>query len=100
MIDGINGEKEQTPMGFTLFQNYPNPFNPVTLIDYSVSKTGFITIKIFDILGRYITTLVNGERNPGKYAIKFNASQLTSGIYFCKMQAGSFEQTKKLILMK
>ena len=85
---------------FYLNQNYPNPFNPTTSIDYYVPKTSFITIKLFDILGRYITTLVNEVKKPGNYTIEFNARQLTSGIYFYKMQSSDFEQTKKLVLIK
>ena len=88
------------PVDFELNQNYPNPFNPTTSINYSVSKTSFVTIKLFNFLGQFITILVNEEKKPGNYTLKFNASRLTSGIYFCKMQAGSFEQTKKLALIK
>ena len=85
---------------FSLSQNYPNPFNPSTTIEYSIPKTLFVVLKIYDILGREITTLVKQEEKSGNYKVKFNGSQYNSGIYFYKLQAGSFSQTKKLILVK
>jgi len=83
-----------------LFQNYPNPFNPETKINYNVSKSGFVTIKVYDLLGREVTTLVNENKPAGNYSIKFDGSKLVSGIYFYRMKAGDFVQTKKLILLK
>lgn len=83
-----------------LFQNFPNPFNPTTTIKFSVQKSQFVTLKVIDILGREITTLVNEEKAPGTYRVKFDGSNLTSGIYFYHIQMGSFSKTKKLILIK
>lgn len=87
---------------FELFQNYPNPFNPVTIIRYSVKEKGFITLKIFDVLGREIAALVNEEKNKGKYEIEFDAGKygLCSGIYFYQMKSGSYTSIKKMILLK
>ena len=87
---------------FKLQQNYPNPFNPSTTINYQVPKLGLVTIKIFDVLGREIKTLVNEVKSAGSYSVKLTADdlQLTSGIYFYNMQAGSFSNTKKFILLK
>ena len=85
---------------FALLQNYPNPFNPSTTIQYRVSSNQFVHLKVYDVLGREVTTLVNEEKSAGNFEIIFDASQLSSGIYFYKMQAGSFVETKKMILIK
>jgi hypothetical protein len=88
------------PSEFQLFQNYPNPFNNITKIVYLVSTNTFVTLKIFDILGREVATLVNGEKNQGEYVINFNGSQLSSGVYIYRLQAGSYTDSKKMILLK
>lgn len=88
------------PRVFKVNQNYPNPFNPSTTINYSVSKTGLVIIKVYDVLGKEIETLVNGEKSVGNYSIKFDGSKFPSGIYFYRMQAGEFVETKKLTLLK
>lgn len=88
------------PLVFNLDQNYPNPFNPSTTIKYSVPVTEHVTIKVFDILGNEVTTLVNEQKEAATYEITFDASQLSSGVYFYKINAGSFSDTKKLMLMK
>jgi len=94
-------EQGQESQGeYKLDQNYPNPFNPTTTIDYSIPKSCHVTIKVYDVLGREVNTLLNTERPAGSYNIKFNISQLASGIYLYRMQAGDFVQTQKLILMK
>jgi hypothetical protein len=91
---------------FSLFQNYPNPFNPETTISYSIPKSEHVTLKVFDVLGREVATLVDEYKQPGNYKTTFNAGHLersremTSGIYFYRLQAGSYYETKKLILMK
>ena len=85
---------------FRLNQNYPNPFNPTTTIIYSLSKTAFVTLKIFDGLGREVTTLVSENKLPGMYETKFDGTKLSSGVYFYKLTAGNFVDTKKLILIK
>jgi uncharacterized delta-60 repeat protein len=88
------------PKTYALYQNYPNPFNPTTILTYSIPKSSFVTIKVYDVIGREVAALVNEEKPAGDYSITFNASNLASGIYFYKMQAGRFEKTKKLILLK
>ena len=83
-----------------LFQNYPNPFNPSTTIKYQIPKLNFVTLKIYDVLGNEITTLVNEKKPIGNYEIEFNAPELPSGIYFYSLQAGNYVDTKKMILLK
>ncbi len=85
---------------FELSQNYPNPFNPTTIINYSVPTSSLVTIKVYDVLGREIAKLVNEQKTAGTYSVQFNGSALSSGVYFYRMQAGDFVQTKKLLLMK
>lgn len=85
---------------FKLEQNYPNPFNPKTKISFQIPSSGFVTLKIYNIVGQEVKTLINKEMQKGRYDIDFNASQLSSGIYFYRIQAGGFIDTKKLILMK
>jgi hypothetical protein len=85
---------------YKLTQNYPNPFNPTTTISYSLTNNSLVQLKIFNILGQEVATLVNEEKPIGKYEINFNASNLSSGVYFYKIQTGDFVQTKKMILLK
>ena len=85
---------------FKLYQNYPNPFNPNTVISYQLPVISHVKLGIYDILGRKIVTLVNEEKQPGNYEVEFNASKLASGIYFYKITAGNFSETKKLVLLK
>ncbi|MHB8853243.1 MAG: T9SS type A sorting domain-containing protein [Ignavibacteriaceae bacterium] len=100
MITGVKEEQNNLPSNFALEQNYPNPFNPTTTINYSVSKTSMVTIKVYDILGNEVASLMNEEKPAGRYSVNFTASKLASGVYFYRMQAGSFVETKKLILLK
>ncbi|MFZ1520273.1 MAG: T9SS type A sorting domain-containing protein [Ignavibacteriaceae bacterium] len=88
------------PARFSLEQNYPNPFNPSTSIQYAIASKQFVQLKVFDILGKEITTLVNEEKSAGNHKIEFNASNLSSGIYYYKITAGEFVQTRKMILLK
>ncbi len=85
---------------FQLSQNYPNPFNPSTKIGFTISDVGFVKLKVYDVLGNEIITLVNKEMEPGKYSINFDGSNLPSGIYFYKLAAGNFVQVKKMMLVK
>lgn len=89
-----------TPGTFSLEQNYPNPFNPSTTIRFSVPVSGLVSLKVFDILGKEIATLINGEQKTGHYEVAFDASRLSSGLYFYQLKSGSFTQTKKMLLMK
>jgi hypothetical protein len=88
------------PKEFTLSQNYPNPFNPTTKINYALPKTGLVTMKIYDVTGREIHTLVNDVKQAGNYSVDFNGSSLSSGVYFYKIQSGDFVMTKRMVLIK
>jgi len=85
---------------FNLFQNYPNPFNPSTKISYSLPKESFVTLKVYDVLGNEIAILVNEKKSVGNYEVNFDATKLSSGIYYYKLTAGNFSQVKKMILIK
>jgi photosystem II stability/assembly factor-like uncharacterized protein len=93
-------KNETTASEYSLSQNYPNPFNPVTKINYSVPKQSLVTMKILDILGREVATLVNESMKPGYYSVDFNGSNLASGVYFYRMEAGTFVNVKRLLLIK
>jgi len=97
-------ETPNTPATYSLSQNYPNPFNPSTVISYQLPVSGVVSLKIYDILGREVSTLVNEEKPAGRYEVNFpatgGASSLASGVYFYQIKAGSFVQTKKMILLK
>ena len=101
LITGVKQGMELTPKTFSLSQNYPNPFNPSTMINYSIPKASLVAIKVYDVLGREVKTLVNEEKSAGNYSVQFSAnSGYASGVYFYRMQAGNFVQTKKLLLLK
>jgi len=93
-------EINKVPTRFLLSQNYPNPFNPTTTISYKIPQTEFVSLKIYDILGREAATLVNEEKPAGSYEVQFNANGLTSGIYFYQLRAGEYSETKKMLLLK
>jgi hypothetical protein len=99
---GISAAKTGSiPHIFALNQNYPNPFNPSTTISFTLAQNGFTTLKIYDILGREVTTLVNGDRKAGIVnTVTFNASKLSSGVYFSRLASGGSTQIKKLLLLK
>lgn len=88
------------PKEYLLGQNYPNPFNPATVISYTIPQSGMVTLKIFDALGREVKTLVNEHKAPERYSVEFDASELSSGFYFCRMVSADFSKTIKLILTK
>jgi hypothetical protein len=85
---------------YNLAQNYPNPYNPTTLIEYSMPTSSNAILKIYNVLGKLITTLVNENQEVGIYKINFDASRLSNGVYFYKIQAGSYTETKKMLLIK
>ncbi len=89
-----------TVADYSLEQNYPNPFNPTTKINYSIKEKGNVELRIFDLLGSEIATLVSEEKEPGNYEVYFDASNLSSGVYLYTLKAGSFVQTRKMLLMK
>ena len=88
------------PSGFKLSQNYPNPFNSVTTIPFSVSRNSYVQLKVYNSLGQEVATLVNEEKPAGNYQVEFNASNLPSGVYLYRLEAGDFVQTKKMVLVK
>jgi hypothetical protein len=100
-MDVVSDVEDQTqPLAFQLEQNYPNPFNPSTKINYQISQNDFVSLKIYNVLGDEVATLVNENKPAGNYEVTFDASLLSSGTYFYKLQAGSFVETKKMMLLK
>ena len=95
----INSEK-LTAGNYKLSQNYPNPFNPITTINYTIPKAEHVTIKIYDILGKLVKTIVDKEQREGTYQAQFNGSNLSSGVYFYQIEADNFVQAKKMIVLK
>jgi hypothetical protein len=85
---------------FELAQNYPNPFNPTTTIRYQIPTAEVVSLKVYDVLGKEVATLVSGRQEAGSYAVEFNAAGLSSGVYFYRLQAGGFVETKKMMLVK
>jgi len=99
MVD-VNDDTPALANGFHLFQNYPNPFNPSTRLSYSLEENVYVSLKIYDIMGAEVTELVNQKQSPGFYEVQFDASGLSSGIYFYKLKAGDFILIKKMTLLK
>ncbi len=91
---------DSNPTSYSLLQNYPNPFNPTTMISYQVPNDGFVTLKIYDMLGREVRTLVNGYKSQGKYSVSFDASNISSGVYFYQLKSGNYTSIKKMVLLK
>ena len=100
IVSGVDDRQLTLPKNFSLEQNYPNPFNPSTTIEFRIAEPGYVSIKVFDALGREVAALVNEFMQPGNYNINFDASMLTSGIYFYQLKTSSFVQTKKMLLLK
>jgi len=96
----VEEQEIKNPGGYLLYQNYPNPFNPTTTVEYSIPEASFVELKIYDILGREVVTLVKENKPSGKHSVRFNASNLPSGIYFYRIVSGNFTATKKLIILK
>jgi hypothetical protein len=94
------GDETGVPTSFSLDQNYPNPFNPSTRISYTIAQSGPVTLKVYDVLGKEVASLVNEVKEAGSYTAEFNASNLANGAYFYKLQAGSFSQVKSMMLLK
>ncbi|MGH7595452.1 MAG: T9SS type A sorting domain-containing protein, partial [bacterium] len=90
----------EVPLEFELFQNYPNPFNPTTIIDYTIARESFVQLRIYDLLGREIKTLVDQRIPAGKHTVQFEANELQSGVYVYRFNAAGFVESKKMILAK
>jgi hypothetical protein len=97
---GIPISLDEIPTRFSLRRNHPNPFNPSTTFEIQVAKPGPVRVKVFDLLGREVTTLLNKIMKAGTYSITWDASSMPSGVYFYNMQAGNFIDTKKMVLLK
>jgi hypothetical protein len=93
-------EENAAPAEFSLGQNYPNPFNPSTEIGFRVAAFGFVKLRVFDMLGREVATLVNREMAPGSYSVTLDGSKLASGLYVYKLEAGQFRDSKRLLLLR
>jgi hypothetical protein len=100
LLTDVNERDNVIPARFTLSQNYPNPFNPSTNIDYALPVSGPVTLKVYNLLGQEIRTLVNGVQNAGTYHVRFDATALATGVYFYRLQAGSFSKVEKMLLLK
>ncbi|NCS90343.1 MAG: hypothetical protein CO127_05920 [Ignavibacteria bacterium CG_4_9_14_3_um_filter_36_18] len=100
VVVGVEELNSLTPAQYELTQNYPNPFNPSTKIRFGIPEAGLVNIKVFDVLGQEVTTLVNEFRNAGYHEVDFSASKLNSGIYFYTITSGNFSATKKMMLLK
>ena len=97
---GINLISSEIPSSFYLSQNYPNPFNPVTHLEFGISKLEFVSLKVYDAIGKEVAILVNGKLTPGRYEYEFNGADLPSGIYFYKIETDDFSTSKRMILLK
>jgi len=97
---GTGNELSNLPKTYSLAQNYPNPFNPVTKINFAIPKQGFVTLRVYDVLGREVSTLVNEVKQVGTYSVDFDASYLSSGVYFYRIESGEFSDIKRMILIK
>jgi hypothetical protein len=97
-VEKISGQA--VPDNFVLSQNYPNPFNPSTTLQYSISKSSHVVLEVFNVLGQSVARLVDEPLAPGTYKTTFNASNLSSGVYIYRLQAGDYVQTLKMVLMK
>jgi len=102
LITSVEGNRSNSiPEQFHLFHNFPNPFNPTTKISYNIPETSFLTLKVYDVLGNEVATLVNEEKPAGKYEVEFSATgELTSSVYFYQLKAGYYIETKKMLLIK
>ena len=99
-ITDVKVEEGYVPESFSLQQNYPNPFNPSTKITFSVPQSGFTTLSVYNLLGEKVATLLSQELSAGKYTIDFNASNLSTGVYFYNLDSGDFSAIKKMIILK
>jgi hypothetical protein len=99
VLTGVE-EKKILPTVYDLQQNYPNPFNPTTVISYQLPVNGYVTLKVFDLLGREVAVLVNEKKEARSHTVHFDGSGLSSGVYFYQLRGGDFVKTRKLILQK
>lgn len=97
---GVGPDNEGKPLAYSLDQNYPNPFNPTTEISYTIAEAGHVTLKVYDMLGREVETLVNEGQHPGRYLVTFDAARAATGVYFYRLSSGRFTSVKRMVMMK
>jgi hypothetical protein len=97
---GVSASRSDNQSGFSLFQNYPNPFNPSTTTSFSLPHAAVVSLKVYDVLGREVATLVDGREEAGEHSVKWNAEGFASGVFFYRLKAGDFVQTRKLVLVR
>jgi hypothetical protein len=100
MLTRVENKSKQTLSTFFLNQNYPNPFNPSTTISFTIPSRSLVTLKVFDLLGKEVTTIFSKEISAGNHSTQWNASNIASGVYFYRLQSGSFVDIKKLLLLR
>ena len=100
VMTNIDSKTPTRPVRYTLSQNYPNPFNPSTTIEFTLPKSEFVTLKVYNILGEDITTLVNNKLQAGNHTYEFDGNNLASGVYIYRIEAGKYQQVKKMVLLK
>lgn len=100
IVTGLKESNNQLPLEYALYQNYPNPFNPSTTVRYDLPRATFVTLTIFDVLGRQISTIVEGEKPTGAYQVNVYLPNLPSGVYFYRIQARDYVKTKKFVLLR
>jgi hypothetical protein len=94
------GKNNLSPGRYSLEHNYPNPFNPTTTIKFALPKDGYVKLKVYDIMGREVKVIVNEVKQAGYYSVDFDGSNLASGVYFYRLQCGSFNETKRMVIIK
>jgi hypothetical protein len=92
--------EEPLPKATALRQNYPNPFNPTTTVDFTLKSAEFVTLTVFDLLGREVAVLLRGQKAAGTYSVRFEGAALASGMYFCRLEAGKYTATRKMLLLR
>ncbi|MCB0729374.1 MAG: T9SS type A sorting domain-containing protein, partial [Ignavibacteriae bacterium] len=100
IITVVNIPNSSEPSSYRLFDNYPNPFNPVTNLEFGISELGFVSLKVYDILGKEVKTLVNEIKQAGNYKVQFDGSSFASGVYFYELRSGDFVARKRMVLLK
>jgi len=99
-IVGVAGDGGELPRKTRLEQNYPNPFNPTTTIEFALFRSAYVSLKVYSFLGAQVATLLSGVRSAGMHSVRWDASRLPSGVYFCRMEVGGLIDTKKLLLLR
>ena len=100
ILTTVRNGSPDVPVRFALRQNYPNPFNPTTVVSYELPQASEVKLVVYDVLGREVAVLVNERKLPGRYTVKFDATGVASGVYFYRLQAGSFVEVRKLVVLK